>query len=201
MGPVRQTLRETTAAAHQRLHIHPVLAPLTNASLTIDQYRIALQALYGLHSAADSRLSNQWPERQKRSPHLANDLQSLGVAPITVPIFTDMTTYATPAAYLGGRYVMDGSYFGIRALASNVRRTLGLDTNTGGASFLDASELDMASEWRKLLIWLEELNTQEERKRVQRAAELTFSEVGRWLDTFSYVHSTDPEPIDTTEKG
>ena len=196
VGQVRQLLRVATQAAHERLHGHPVLAPLTAPSLTMGQYRLVLQALYGLHHAADSRLADQWPDRPKRSPQLANDLQFLGIAPSGVPTFTDMAAYTTPACYLGGRYVMDGSYFGIRALASNVKRALGLDGGTGGASFLDASHLDTNGDWRTLLAWLETLDTPEDRSRARRAAEMTFAEVERWLDTCSHMLMATLEPID-----
>ncbi len=181
-GQVRKLLRDATTEVHYRLHRHPLLAPVMAPALTLAQYITALRALYGLHAVSDSRLAERWPRRTHRAPPLATDLETLGVDPATCPIFTDMASYTTPAAFLGGRYVVDGSYFGSSPLAANVKRTLGFDATTGGASFLDTPDLEPTRDWRSLMAWLEELESPEEREQARQAAELTFAEVARWLD-------------------
>ncbi len=181
-GQVRKLLREATMQTHYRLHRHPILAPLMTPELTRAQYVTALRALYGLHSVADDRLGERWPRRMRRAPFLALDLDTFGLNPASCAIFSDMASYTTPASFLGGRYVVDGSYFGSGPLAANVKRTLGFDAKIGGARFLDCPALEPTREWRDLMTWLEELGREEERDQARLAAQLTFAEIGRWLD-------------------
>ena len=191
VGLVRQALRAATNSAHLRLHSHPALAPLGKPTLTLPEYIHALRALYGLHAASDARLAECWPERPQRSQQLLIDLKTLGTTDDDFSIFTDMTRYANPAAFLGARYVIDGSYFGARALSSNIKRTLGLDSKSGGAGFLYTAELETTRDCRNLLASLEKLETVEQRSQAREAAELTFFEVTRWLDRYHQGESVE----------
>ena len=56
MGPVRQALRDATREIHDRLDRAPRLRPLTEPTLTRDQYRTALVALHGFHTPVEARL-------------------------------------------------------------------------------------------------------------------------------------------------
>ena len=147
--------------------------------MTIEDYIFALRALYGLHRAADDRLAECWPGRPRRAAHLAADLETLGVAPETLSHVAEMPPAVTNAHFLGIRYVVDGSTFGARLLALNVKQALGLDA-TSGARFLSASDGD--TEWHALLMWLEQLEIPMGRDQACQAAERTFAAIERWLD-------------------
>lgn len=177
---VRQALREATDAAHRRLHRHPVLAPLTAASLTRAQYACGLAALYGLHAAADCALAARWPRRMARAPVIARDLRTLGVEPESPAGDDLLPRYASPGAFLGGRWVVDGSAFGARAMLGNVRRVLG---DEAGTAFLAGDSLETDTEWRSLLADLEELGDDcAGCEAACEAAVATFDAVERWLD-------------------
>jgi len=178
---VRQVLREATATAHQRLHDHPVLAPLNTAAVTRVQYIRGLTALYGLHAAADRALAGQWPERASRAAVIAVDLQALGVDPGRLAAAGTLPDCETAAALLGKRYVVDGSGFGTRSMAANIQRALDLGAGSG-AGFFHGEAIDQAGEWRRLLGWLEALAAPEERGQACDAAVATFTGIERWLD-------------------
>ena len=184
IGQMRHTLRKATAATHQNLHSHPIMTPLTSHNLTIDQYIVSIKSLYGLHYAADNLLKLFWPSRPRRSHSLRYDLIYFGVNTENVPTFSDMSLYSSHASALGGRYVIDGSHFGIRIMASNIKQILGFGPNAAGTKFLDeAASADIIRDWHILLASLKELNSPEEQVQALQGAEITFSEIKRWLDS------------------
>lgn len=181
---VRHELREATMVAHQRLHHHPVLAPLAAEGLTLDDYHRALIAFRGLHRAADRDLAVIWPERRPRSPLIAADMAFLGLAsPPADAELADLPAIDSRPAALGVRYVIDGSFFGGQALAGSIRRSLGLGAGRG-ADFFSGGSLDFTLEWRHLVAWLDALREGEARERARDAAVAAFAAVEAWLDRY-----------------
>ena len=177
---------------HARLHSHPVLAPLNGEGLTRSSYGLALQALYGIHSAADTLLAAQWPDRSHRSPLIAADLAVLGDLPnqasaASLPPITEL------AAAVGMRYVVDGSSFGAKVLLGNVQKILGFNTHHGGL-FFSGGHIDIANEWRKVLYLLDELEYSTDRGSVLQTAADTFQAIENWLNHQIGLHIPVIEP-------
>lgn len=206
----RQHLQEVTATVHDRLHRHPLLAPLsgepvtddgrsgaaaTGRTLTILHYRAALAALFGFHEAAASVLAvaaEADPARHDDGPGpaalrldlLRADLQVLGLSPAAVarlPRAWLPVPDSRPAVW-GVRYVVDGSALGGRVIARSVAARLGLDAATGLAFFTGLGA-DTGAAWQALCSRLEtELETPEARAAAAESALATFRRLEAWLD-------------------
>ncbi|HYH22395.1 MAG TPA: biliverdin-producing heme oxygenase [Azospirillum sp.] len=176
MGPTRQSLRAATQAIHDRLDHAPVLRPLTEPGLTVDGYRAALVALYGVHAPVEARLGGGG-----RLGLLRADLADLGVDADGLPVMDGLPDLGGTAERLAARYVLDGSAHGGRAMLPNVTRALGFDA-ARGARFLASAGIDAAAGWRDLLARLEaEVATPAARDAACVAAVGLFAAIEDWL--------------------
>src|SRR3954452_18458304 len=97
-------LRTATWPVHERLHLHPVLRPLTARHPTPDGYLGAVRALYGFVAPMERRLGEQATSRAARTPLLLADLRMLGAGALGAgefkppPVASDLPELPTPAA-------------------------------------------------------------------------------------------------------
>lgn len=182
-GTARRTLRRVTAAVHERLHHHRLLAPLTAPDLTVGQYRDALAALHGFHAPVERRLAMHGPAETARLERLARDLEALGADPAALPEAESLPDLSAPPARLAARYVLDGSAHGGRAMLPGVRRALGEQAETATA-FLADDRPELPRRWTTLLARLEAELAEPAALAVAAAtAEALFAALERWLDT------------------
>lgn len=137
---LRPALREATKAAHHRLDHHPLMSPLVRGSLTARSYGDALLGLHGFHAPTELACASVRPEDAppRRSDWLAEDLRRLGrEEDLDAPDFPrwDGRVPASPAAYVGMRYVIEGSVLGGRALLPSLRERLPASCRTITAFF------------------------------------------------------------------
>lgn len=181
VGRVHAHLRTVTMAAHQRLHGHPLLAPLLQPTVTKDACTAALAALYGFHAGIERHLDGA----PARAVLIRRDLETLGLAPgkiATLAVADRLPALTSEAARLGCRYVMVGSYLGGRVIAAHLERRLGLRPETGTAFFSGAAAA-VGPLWRDLLEALEtRVTTPEQRTAAGAAAVATFEALAAWLD-------------------
>ena len=121
-----ERLRTATWPVHERLHLHPVLRPLTARQPNMDGYLGAVRALYGFVAPMEQRLGDEAVGRAARAPLLLADIRTLdaGVVAETPLLASDLPDLSTPAARLGARWVLDGSAHGGRAMLPHLQRTL-----------------------------------------------------------------------------
>ena len=141
----RATLRGATAAHHDRVD-----AVFSRADLTTRAgYGRFLMAQAAAHLPVERALSEagaadvlpDWAERQ-RAPLIIADLAALGLTP---PDTGAGPAFATPAAVLGGVYVLEGSRLG----GTLLKRSVGEGMPT---AFLGAADSAL---WRRLLATLD----------------------------------------------
>src|SRR3954470_11009142 len=72
-----ERLRTATWPVHERLHLHPVLRPLTARQPTMDGYLEAVRALYGFVASMEQRLGDEAAGRAARAPLLLADIGTL----------------------------------------------------------------------------------------------------------------------------
>lgn len=152
MGPARQALRAATQESHDRLDKAAVLQPLVRPDITIEQYARALAVLHGFNAPVERALGN---DDAPRLDLLRDDLRVLGADPDALPEMTGLPTLDSPPARLAVRYVLDGSAHGGRAMLPGLTRALGFDARRG-ARFFASDGLDMATDWKALMVRLEE---------------------------------------------
>lgn len=178
-------MREATWPVHERLHLHPVLRPLTQRHPAPEGYLGAVRALYGFVIPMEPLLGAEAEGRTARAPLLAADLECLaegGADRPEPPLAGDLPNPATAAARLGCRWVLDGSAHGGRAMLPHLQRSLGVGPDRGAAYFASAG-LDLAAERRSLQALLDRFVTTEDTCREAiEAAGATFSALERWLD-------------------
>ena len=63
---ITERLRTATWPVHERLHLHPVLRPLTERHPTMDGYLGAVRALYGFVAPMEQRLGDEAAGRVAR---------------------------------------------------------------------------------------------------------------------------------------
>ncbi|ALG70465.1 heme oxygenase [Azospirillum thiophilum] len=183
MGPARQALRAATQESHDRLDKAAVLQPLVRPDITREQYARALAVLHGFNAPAERALGN---DGAARLDLLRDDLRVLGADPDALPEMTEtgpngLPTLDSPPARLAARYVLDGSAHGGRAMLPGITRALGFDGRRG-ARFLASDGLDMAADWKALMVRLEvELADPADLATACAAAAALFAALERWI--------------------
>lgn len=187
---VVRRMREATWPVHERLHLHPVLRPLTQRRPTPEGYLGAVRALYGFVIPMEPLLGAEARGRTARAPLLAADLRTLaedgggqpGRDRPEPPLAGDLPRPATAAARLGCRWVLDGSAHGGRAMLPHLQRSLGVGPDRGAAYFASAG-IDLEAERGSLQVLLDRfVTTEDTRREAVEAAGATFAALERWLD-------------------
>ncbi len=120
-------LRRETRLEHHRVDQHPVLKPLLKRELAIEEYAIALSALYAPVASLETALSSglgahgvNYPLTQ-REALLKADILQLGrqVQPVS-----RLPPLATIESLVGTLYVLEGSRLGGAMIARHVRQVL-----------------------------------------------------------------------------
>jgi len=179
--PLRQTLREATSAAHERLHLHAGFAAIQNGTIDLIDYRALLVRLYGFYLPFEAAAGIA----VDRSTWLREDLDDVtagGYAPATIPRCAAMPRFATPARQLGALYVVDGSTLGGRRLARHLEPLLGYLGMRGRRFFLGRGA-ETSEAWNALLARLASAEgTPAVREEIVEAAVTTFDIFEQWLD-------------------
>jgi heme oxygenase len=151
-----RSLHERLKAETEHLHRAAELALDVEGRLsTLDGYVELVERLWSLHAGLERALQPHGPDLfgldlgdRLRSPLLLADLQSLaGTKPRLPPV---VVGYATPAAAMGGLYVLEGSSLGGRVLFHRARQNLGITEHRGGR-FLAGRGRSTAIRWRGFL--------------------------------------------------
>src|SRR3954447_9075053 len=82
---ITERLRTATWPVHERLHLHPVLRPLTARHPTPDGYLGAVRALYGFVAPMEQRLGEESAGRAARTPLLLADIRTLDADSMAEP--------------------------------------------------------------------------------------------------------------------
>lgn len=186
---LRLHLRNSTADIHERLHHHPVLAPLTSEDVTMDQYRHALTAMHGFYAPMEMRLvdASGLEFRSPRTPLLAADLHKIAgdqAEYVLAEGVTDLPEWTGGDRVLGAAYVLDGAAHGGRSMVGDLRTRLGLN-GSDGTTFMASVGIDAPGEWRTLMKLVEDRAADElAALRVIDGAIATFSALERWLTAY-----------------
>jgi len=157
---VRQTLRSATLGAHARLHENAHFAALLGGEMSMEQYRLLLLRLFGLHAPIEILLAahNGHPlfgwrrigAEASRAARLRADLAALGLSDSDIAASPTadalLPPMSSPAAALGCAWVVEGSAAGGRVMARRVGAILGHGC-AGGGLFLSPDPARPAS-WR-----------------------------------------------------
>ncbi|HKM61989.1 MAG TPA: biliverdin-producing heme oxygenase [Acidisphaera sp.] len=192
MTSARTVLRERTADAHARLHVHPAFAALAAGQTDRYEYRALLVRLYGFHAPLERKLEAlPWNDAfgmtivpRTRVHLLRLDLHDLDLTPAEVasaPSLPDsrLPGLNTPGRLLGCMYVREGSTIGGRTLARALDPLFG----TGDATarrFLSGAPADAAL-WRDCCAAIEAASKAGHLPDMIAGANDTFDALETWL--------------------
>ncbi|MDO9353133.1 MAG: biliverdin-producing heme oxygenase [Solirubrobacteraceae bacterium] len=177
-----ESLRAATRERHTRIEAR---VDAENSFASIGTYREFLTRLYGFHAPFSLKLearSSAFPELLPLPPRadlLALDLLVLGTEASTLPVCTDLPTFASDAEAVGGLYVVEGSALGGAVLARLAGRKLELDQDTGTA-FLSGSE-GLSARWKLLIARIDSTAEQHGADGIIDGACRTFDAMEAWL--------------------
>jgi heme oxygenase len=192
---ITEEIKAGTLDNHIRLEQSKLLQPLSNKSLTKENYIHILLKFYGFFHPLENVINNFDQLQQflpdlssrRKSEMLKNDLQVISgkdtLQPI--PLCTNLPLLKQLGQAFGGLYVMEGSTLGGKFIYKTVKEQLGLDHQTG-ASFFYGYGTDTGNKWKtfqQALIAFE--NERQENHLVIDAANETFSKFKHWIDTTS----------------
>lgn len=174
----RVRLRDATADVHDALHHLPAFEALLAGRLQLADYRTMLRGLHAYHGAAqsicvaaDAALGFEHPGEASRSrlARLADDLDSLGVAPTPAAA---RPPQADPAWNIGYAYVVTGSAIGGQLLHRALAALL--PGGERGRSFFALSAAERIG-WRRFCALLDAELAAEAEPRAERGAHAAFS--------------------------
>ncbi|WKL57666.1 biliverdin-producing heme oxygenase [Asticcacaulis sp. ZE23SCel15] len=122
-----ERVRDTTREAHEALHHHPLLAPLSGTGLTRARLGSILQAFDVYYRSAEAAITMAVPADLPHAPvrdWLAKDMAALDIAPLDVAFYVPPIN--TPSRLIGYLYTKQGSTLGGRVISKHIERQLGL---------------------------------------------------------------------------
>lgn len=182
---LRQRLQQATRDSHERLHVHPLLAPLGRDDITLNDYAAILAAFYRFyqrHEPRFARIAPRFPREVRPLELLAHDFAVLDLAapppeesPVGTPSF---------AAYLGYLYVKQGSTLGGQVIAKGLERHLGLKRGAESFFFYGAGP-ETGADWKAFETFLNNHAAPPEESEIIAAAVTMFEDLEAQLDRAS----------------
>ncbi|QHT70305.1 biliverdin-producing heme oxygenase [Rhodocytophaga rosea] len=188
---ITQELRNKTEENHLRLEQSPILLPLSEGSLTRDNYIVILQHFYGFFQPLESALQafaihTHLPDfaSRRKASLLSIDLKALLGSDYTTPTLSNsLPDIENISQAMGCLYVMEGSTLGGKMIYNRVQQHLGLDY-TNGASFFYGYGSETGQKWKSfqqaLISFSSTFHTDQD---IITAANDTFTTFKKWLDT------------------
>lgn len=183
-APLLADLRTATAEAHARLDAG---LPLVGPALTREAYGRTLARMAAVHLPLEAAVATVggWaevgfdPAAHSRAHLLRRDLQVLD---LPIPPSPTLPAIRGMGEAMGVLYVLEGSALGGQVISRHVKRTLGIDPETGGA-FFAGHGASTGPMWKAFCAALERFGAAHADGRADavRAAEETFSLMERWL--------------------
>lgn len=174
-------LKAETSAIHERLEEG---LGLGRGDIALRDYLSILVAFRGFlawfEPAVETALGEADFTRPRRKLGMIDrDLRALKVPSEALPSYRGSFTYASPAAALGGLYVMEGSTLGGQVISRVLRDNLGITPERGGAYFASyGAEIGLM--WRRFRERLDRV-PDTDGDSVVNAAVATFEALEGWL--------------------
>jgi heme oxygenase len=184
--PLSLALRDVTGELHRRLER---ALPLTDVGLTLDAYRVVVEAFFGFYAPLEAHLAvvagtsaETVPMRGRgKLGRLRADLRALGSSDAdveTLPRCGYVPETASLARAMGCLYVVEGATLGGRVIVRALRDHLGIDRATG-AAFFDGYGVETGPMWREFVTHMDA--SPWPRGETAAAAIETFRALERWL--------------------
>jgi heme oxygenase len=179
-------VRAETHQQHQQLES---VLPLSNPSLSAEDYKEVLKVFLGIFEPLEHALRHvELPgdlefEKRTRTKLLKDDLQALGLTAAeisAIPRFEGLSAFPSPAHAMGVMYVLEGSTLGGQHVTRLLHDRIGLNADSG-CSFFSSHGRDVGSMWKKFCeVVRHEVVVTRDREEFVNAAKWTFSSFEMW---------------------
>jgi heme oxygenase len=178
-----QRLRSETQPEHTAMED---TLDLLRPTATLDDYKATLQQFEAYVGAWEAFGQTHCPAAmqplfaaRQRHPLLVADLTFFDVAPLKeTPLLPDL---ATPAAFLGAMYVMEGSTLGGQLISRHLEKAFAL-TGGNGYSFFQGHGVDTGRLWKEFATALESQAESLNQDEVVNGAKQMFIAFRTWVE-------------------
>jgi len=189
---IHAQLRQATAAVHERLHHHAGFAAAAAGTISLSDYRLLLERLWGFHHAFEAVLRNMDTQhntaidlsKRARAPLLKSDLRTLGLDQSAIADLPQCDCLSKPKnemEFMGALYVVEGSTLGGVHIARALTALFATESGDGRHFFLGYGE-DHGIMWRTFLVQLENAaQTPSDEAHIIHGAETTFQDFEKWM--------------------
>jgi heme oxygenase len=188
---ILQTIKEQTSNNHTSLENSLLLRPITEKSLTLENYSYILQKFYGFFYPLELLVA-RYPIEQylpdfvqrRKAGLLKNDWQQVTQdSHSSLPLCQDLPPVNNLEQAFGVFYVMEGSTLGGKMIYKIVRDMLGLD-HQSGLSFFYGYGPDTGNKWKAFQQSLLNLSSENNAKddQIIDSANNTFLKFKLWLE-------------------
>ncbi len=186
---ILENIKNRTLENHQRLEQSSLLMPITQGTITKENYIRILKIFYGFFSPLEQAIAKQkgietyLPDHasRRKSELLLNDLRYLTQSEET-PVCKDLPTINSLGDALGCLYVMEGSTLGGRIVSKVLKEKLDID-QSNGATFFNGYGPETGSKWKKFQEALVAYSTDTTKEdAVIDAADTTFLKFREWVE-------------------
>ncbi len=184
--PLLSALRERTHAAHEALHVHPVLRRLPAPEVTREDWLQALTGFYGFYKTMEHAYATSGSDFLERFPageklaNLCHDLGQAGIDVDTLPAMSLDFSMNSNEAVLAYLYLREGSSLGGMVISKNLVSQLGLQPLTDNSYFNGAGK-DTGRRWNEFLAVLKEYENKIDINRCADDAAFFFASLSDWL--------------------
>ncbi len=186
---ILENIKNRTLENHRLLEQSSLLLPITQGTITRENYIQILKIFYGFFYPLEQAIAKQkgietyLPDHttRRKSELLLNDLRSLGQSDET-PICKDLPAINSLGEALGCLYVMEGSTLGGRIISKILKEKLDID-QSNGATFFNGYGPETGSKWKKFQEALVVYSTDTAKENVAiEAADSTFLKFRKWVE-------------------
>lgn len=190
MTALREMLRAETQVYHERM---AVKLDLMRPTLTLYDYRMLLQKLYGLVNPIEYRINQRsdWDvpalelKQRLKTQLITQDLIVLGVNSQhlhSLPICRIIPAFSNFSEILGCMYVLEGSTLGGQILSQYFHDRFKINSKTG-CSYFSSYGAQIFEMWSRFVAFLNNygINNANDTQKVVAGAIETFQSFERWL--------------------
>jgi len=153
MMALLKELREKTQTAHEKLHYHPLLAPLLTSDLILFDYHYALLAFDAFYRQSEKNIAVSIHPEIPNAPviqWLESDLKKQNLLSRSQSIKPKCILINTPSKLMGYLYVKQGSTLGGQVISKNLYKHLQLRPLLD-QRFFAAYGVDNGIRWQKFI--------------------------------------------------
>jgi heme oxygenase len=190
---IHARVRQATAAVHERLHHHAGFAAAASGTISLSDYRMLLQRLWGFHHVFEAVLQDMDAShlsksidlnKRARAPLLELDLAAVGLDRASIEKLPTCEWLIKPkneAEFMGALYVVEGSTLGGVHIARALKSLFVSDSGEGRRFFLGYGE-EHGTLWRGFLSELEvTAQTEKNEADILHGANTTFQDFEKWM--------------------